>query len=299
MVERPPSPPPSTMPGLIRTRYGLTQRRPSVSNEKSSASSSGGSDSKIRILTTVLLGGGKVSSDSNSSDSTTDPLDDSTGHLSRTVSDDLLLRITPAPPAAKLSAHVSADADVPPIPATIGISSKVQVHPATDGKQELPPIPEEAKSAVSRRRPLKSALATATSSSSTETKNNPKTVQFSNLEIRTYPLTLGDNPSVSSGPPLTLDWNHEITHTFSVDAYESQLAPPEDRRPLAAMARPASLRVAILCDDARIGLRTVQATVREVEAVKRQRRRTVESLGSNPVARLLRRAVCKCPPKRS
>ena len=287
------------MPGLIRTRYGLTQRRPSVSNEKSSASSSGGSDSKIRILTTVLLGGGKVSSDSNSSDSTTDPLDDSTGHLSRTVSDDLLLRITPAPPAAKLSAHVSADADVPPIPATIGISSKVQVHPATDGKQELPPIPEEAKSAVSRRRPLKSALATATSSSSTETKNNPKTVQFSNLEIRTYPLTLGDNPSVSSGPPLTLDWNHEITHTFSVDAYESQLAPPEDRRPLAAMARPASLRVAILCDDARIGLRTVQATVREVEAVKRQRRRTVESLGSNPVARLLRRAVCKCPPKRS
>ena len=286
------------MPGLIRTRYGLTQRRPSVSNEKSSASSAGGSDSKIRILTTVLLGGGKVSNNSNSSDST-DPLDDSTGHLSRTVSDDLLLRITPAPPAAKLSAHVSADADVPPIPATIGISSKVQVQPATDGKQELPPIPEEAKSAVSRRRPLKSALATATSSSSTETKNNPKTVQFSNLEIRTYPLTLGDNPSVSSGPPLTLDWNHETTHTFSVDAYESQLAPPEDRRPLAAMARPASLRVAILCDDARIGLRTVQATVREVEAVKRQRRRTVESLGSNPVARLLRRAVRKCSPKRN
>ena len=275
------------MPGLIRTSHGLTRRRPpSASNEK-----------PIRILTTVLLGGGKLSNDSNSSDST-DPLDDSTGHLNRTVSDDLLLLITPAPPAAKLSAHVSADADVPPIPATIGISSKVQVQPATDDEQELPPIAGEIKSAVSRRRPLKSALATATSSS-TETKKNPKTVQFCNLEIRTYPLTLGDNPSVSSGPPLTLDWNHETTHTFSVDAYESQLAPPEDRRPLAAMARPASLRIAILCDDARIGLRTVQAAVREVEAVKRQRRRTVESLGSNPVARLLRRAVRKCSPKRS
>ena len=292
------------MPGPIRTSHGLTRRRrrPSAPNDTPSASSAGGSDSKIGILTTVLLGGRKLSADSNSSDST-DPLGDSSGHLNRTVSDDRLLRITPAPPAAKLSAHVSADADVPPIPATIGISSKVLVQPATDDEQELLPIPEETKLAplrvVARRRPLKSALATTTVTSSTETKKTPKTVQFSNLEIRTYPLTLGDNPSVSSGPPLTLDWNHETTHTFSVDAYESQLAPPEDRRPLAAMARPASLRIAILCDDARIGLRTVQATVREVEAVKRQRRRTVESLGSNPVARLLRRAVCKCPPKRS
>ena len=224
------------MPGLIRTSHGLTRRRPpSASNEK-----------PIRILTTVLLGGGKLSNDSNSSDST-DPLDDSTGHLNRTVSDDLLLLITPAPPAAKLSAHVSADADVPPIPATIS-TSKVQVQPATDDEQELLPIPEETKPAplrvVARRRPLKSALATTTVTS-TEKKKNPKTVRFSNLEIRTYPLTLGDNPSVSSGPPLTLDWNYETTHTFSVDAYESQLAPPEDRRPLAAMARPASLRVAI------------------------------------------------------
>ena len=286
------------MPGLIRTNHALTRRRPSASSDNSP--SPGGSDSKIRILTTVLLEGRKLSADSNSSDRT-DPLDDSSGHHRRRVSDDLLLRITPAPPAAKLSAHASADADVLPIPATIGISSKVQVQPATDDEQELPPIPEELKSAPPRavaRRPLKSALATATSSSST-TEKKPKTVQFSNLEIRTYPLTLGDNPSVSSGPPLTLDWNHETTHTISVDAYESQLAPPEDRRPLAAMARPASLRIAILCDDARIGLRTVQATVREVEAVKRQRRRTVESLGSNPVARLLRRAVRKCSPKRS
>ena len=152
------------MPGLIRTSHGLTRRRPSASNEKPSASSAGGSDSKIRILTTVLLGGGKLSADSNSSDST-DPLDDSSGHRRRRKSDDLLLRITPAPPAAKLSAHASADADLPPIPATrTGIShSKVQVQPVTDDEQELLPIPEETKPAplrvVARRRPLKSALA--------------------------------------------------------------------------------------------------------------------------------------------
>ena len=131
-----------------------------------------------------------------------------------------------------------------------GTETTASLAPVTDDEQELLPIPEETKPAplrvVARRRPLKSALATTTVTS-TEKKKNPKTVRFSNLEIRTYPLTLGDNPSVSSGPPLTLDWNHETTHTFSIDAYESQLAPPEDRRPLAAMARPASLRVAILC----------------------------------------------------
>ena len=293
------------MPGLIRTSPGLTRRRPSASNEKPPSASGDKHDSKIRILATVLLGGGKISADSNSSDST-DPLDDSTGHLSRRTSDDLgLLHITPAPPAAKLSAHasaVTADADdVPPIAPATGIStSKIQVQPVTDDDEQEPlPIPEETKPAVARRRPLKSALATTTVTSSEVKKSPKKAVQFSTLEIRTYPLTLGDNPSVSSGPPLTLDWSHEMTHTFSVDAYESQLAPPDDRRPLAAMARPASLRVAILCDDARIGLRTVQAAIREVEAVKRQRRRTVESLDRNPVSRLLRRAARKCSPKRS
>jgi hypothetical protein len=36
-----------------------------------------------------------------------------------------------------------------------------------------------------------------------------RSVFFSTLEIRTYPLRLGDNPSISSGPPLTISWDSE------------------------------------------------------------------------------------------
>ena len=37
--------------------------------------------------------------------------------------------------------------------------------------------------------------------------NLKKKVSFSNICVREYNVTLGDNPSVSSGAPLTLGWN--------------------------------------------------------------------------------------------
>ena len=48
-----------------------------------------------------------------------------------------------------------------------------------------------------------------------------KKVFFSTIEIRTYPLRLGDNPSTSSGPPLTISWDPEgAPRSFEVDDYE-------------------------------------------------------------------------------
>ena len=148
----------------------------------------------------------------------------------------------------------------------------------------------------SRRRPLKSAMAHTCADTATATatpKPTQKSVQFSTLEIRTYPVTLGDNPSVSCGPPLTLDWNYTTTHTFGVESYESQ-RPPTSRRKLSEMALPQSLRIELLCEDARISLRTIEAQCREIERCKKQRRRTADSLRSA----WLCRAVRKMAPKR-
>jgi hypothetical protein len=48
-----------------------------------------------------------------------------------------------------------------------------------------------------------------------------RNVSFSNLEIRSYNITLGDAPT-RNGPPISLDWKYDPTETetYDVDAYE-------------------------------------------------------------------------------
>jgi hypothetical protein len=104
-----------------------------------------------------------------------------------------------------------------------------------------------------------------------------KSVRFSTLEIRTYPITLGDNPSVSSGPPITLDWNPTSTQSFTVAAYESH-RPPSSRRQSCELLLPQSLRIELLTDDAHVNIRAIVEACQEVAKCKRQRRRTVDAL---------------------
>lgn len=46
-------------------------------------------------------------------------------------------------------------------------------------------------------------------------------VTFSTIEIRSFPMILGDNPACDpNGPPLTIDWDPINSRTLSVDRYE-------------------------------------------------------------------------------
>uniref|UniRef100_A0A7S2ECA4 Uncharacterized protein n=1 Tax=Trieres chinensis TaxID=1514140 RepID=A0A7S2ECA4_TRICV len=47
-------------------------------------------------------------------------------------------------------------------------------------------------------------------------------VSFDQVEIRDYPVEPGDNPSCSSGPPLTISWEHGCSQKYHLDAYETQ-----------------------------------------------------------------------------
>lgn len=49
-----------------------------------------------------------------------------------------------------------------------------------------------------------------------------KFVRFSSVAVRDYSVCLGDNPSVSRGTPISLDWDHDDELTYDINIYESE-----------------------------------------------------------------------------
>mmetsp|Transcript_2299 Transcript_2299/g.3507 ORF Transcript_2299/g.3507 Transcript_2299/m.3507 type:complete len:391 (-) Transcript_2299:420-1592(-) len=60
--------------------------------------------------------------------------------------------------------------------------------------------------------------------------STPKNCRFSTTEIRIYPIILGDNPSVSDGPPITIDWNIITSKTIPVEEFERLVLTSKTRR---------------------------------------------------------------------
>lgn len=49
-----------------------------------------------------------------------------------------------------------------------------------------------------------------------------RSVSFTSVSIRSYEQTMGDNPSVSYGPPISLDWDYEQHDALDIDEFESE-----------------------------------------------------------------------------
>mmetsp|Transcript_10889 Transcript_10889/g.18416 ORF Transcript_10889/g.18416 Transcript_10889/m.18416 type:complete len:238 (-) Transcript_10889:156-869(-) len=71
-------------------------------------------------------------------------------------------------------------------------------------------------------------------------------IRFEKVEVRDYPLILGDNPSVTDGPPLSIDWDHAGEYAVSVEEYENTRPP---RRHKKNMVVPKSVRQDWLRDE--------------------------------------------------
>lgn len=78
------------------------------------------------------------------------------------------------------------------------------------------------------------------------TNNSMLTVRFDMVEIRCYPIILGDNPSVSCGPPLSIDWHPINTFTFQIDDYENTTKVDGDQREFGATLIPNDWREQLL-----------------------------------------------------
>ena len=71
-----------------------------------------------------------------------------------------------------------------------------------------------------------------------------KSVQFSTVEIREYPIILGDNPC-TSGPPITIDWKHSSQTKLDLDLHR-KLNPLQRHK--SELAIPSMFRHIILCN---------------------------------------------------
>ena len=102
--------------------------------------------------------------------------------------------------------------------------------------------------------------------------NKKDKVSFSKIHIREYPIIIGDNPSIMTGVPITIDWVHVSEIKFTIDEYED--FKPESRT-MAQLRMPSSCRNGIL---QRQGFSTaeIRRGLRMANITKGQRRKTIE-----------------------
>lgn len=88
----------------------------------------------------------------------------------------------------------------------------------------------------------------------------------------------GDNPSVSSGPAISLGWEYSEIMTPSLDDYENARG---KRRSKIEMAMPRHIREQILKMECECSRADIAGCIREINHIKFQRRKTVHNLNSS------------------
>jgi hypothetical protein len=100
-----------------------------------------------------------------------------------------------------------------------------------------------------------------------------KRVSFSEIEVREYGMTLGDNPCVSRGVPVTIDWEAQTSMTFDLEQFESVRQEPRDIR---SMRISSSMRESIALNDG-YSVKEVTAIVHEIKGIRESRRQLANS----------------------
>jgi len=113
-----------------------------------------------------------------------------------------------------------------------------------------------------------------------ESKHKERHVSFTALSIREYDLILGDNPSCTEGPPLSLSWQHGDEFVLDINDYELVRKP---RRTMAQLKMSSDLRREIAWK----GDKTCNKDIRRLERrlYKDRRQRKTNKFFSPPIDR--------------
>ena len=177
-------------------------------------------------------------------------------------------------------------------------SSVAVVPPELSGSTASPqllvdpvPYPEE----VVKTRLLQQAAAATTSArrlphySTAQTLPLKKSVSFSTVSIREYQRILGDNPSCSCGPSISIGWEFDTEDCFSVNQWEDWRREERDATLL------------VLCREEREELllqlgynhNVIAQAIRDIVKVKNKRRQTIHNLEAMGVEEMMESASKK------
>ena len=93
-------------------------------------------------------------------------------------------------------------------------------------------------------------------------------VKFDRVLVRSYTQTVGDNPSVSYGPPISLDWDYEEHDAVNIDEWEFNHPP---RRTLRQMVLSYYQRRNVLSWQYGVSEEELRAAKKETKKIKFQR----------------------------
>lgn len=99
-----------------------------------------------------------------------------------------------------------------------------------------------------------------------------RSVSFDTIDIKEFPMTLGDHPSAATGPPVTLDWEKVARERcIALDEYEASRSPRRNRKQLKLSMRD---RKGIL--QKQFTAEEVNKAWSEAKAIREQRRETIQ-----------------------
>jgi len=101
-----------------------------------------------------------------------------------------------------------------------------------------------------------------------------RSASFSTIQIREYPITLGNNPGGAKGPPITLEWKHDDEKTLvtSLEEYEKKRPPRRDDLHIPECVR----RWRLL--EKGFSMREMRKASSDAEFTRRQRKKTIQQL---------------------
>jgi len=129
--------------------------------------------------------------------------------------------------------------------------------------------------AARSRRSLRRLSSLSAQSGQTSKNDEDLSVSFSSVEIREYAIRMGDNPSVSAGPPITIEWKHFNEKIIDIDTFEKNLPP---RRPATAMAIPAKERYVLLSGSTSLSRNQLTEQLKKVMSARLNRNKTLAML---------------------